>query len=285
MWLHYFEPHAPYRLTSYAKTHLKDYDGPFRDGAPTLRFFQLGQKIPWSDAERRAIRVLYDGEVREVDRLVGEILGALDSTGLEDHTVVVLTADHGQLLGEEGRVGHALSLAEVVLQVPLLVRDPRAAGPARVQTRVGLIDLLPTLLELAGIPDRPAIDARLVGRSLAPALVGGELDERIYFAEMQNQIREGWAFDETAVAGYMGDLKLVVGRMARASMNSNRIRRGRRPSSEALGGATCDYSNSRHHNTATRPGRRPSIVSAPTWNASFEHSATFADSFPICVVV
>jgi len=74
LWLHYFEPHSPYRLTAYAEGQLSDYDGPLRNGAPGLRFYQLGTGIPWSDAERRAIGILYDGEVREVDRLVGEVL-------------------------------------------------------------------------------------------------------------------------------------------------------------------------------------------------------------------
>ncbi len=215
LWLHYFEPHSPYRLTAYAESQFADYEGPLRNGAPGLRFYQLGAVIPWSDAERRAIRILYDGEVREADRLVGAILDRLDETGLAENTIVILAADHGQLLGAAGegeRVGHSSTVAESVLRVPLLLRDPRQPGPLRVQTRVGLVDLAPTVLELAGAPLTQAEIAKLDGRSIAAALRGERLAELTYHAEVQNQIRGSWEFDPTVVAAYAGRLKLVIGR-------------------------------------------------------------------------
>jgi arylsulfatase len=214
LWLHYFEAHAPYRLTRYAERQLADYQGPLRDGAPVWQFNLLGTESPWSDSERRAIRVLYDGEVREADRLVGAILDRLDETGLVENTVVILTADHGQLLGiqDEGdRVGHSSTVADAVLRVPLVVRDPRHPGPLRVSTRVGLVDLAPTVLELAGAALDEAQIAQLDGRSIAAAVRGETLAERPYHAEVQNQVQGSWEFDPTLVAAYASDLKLVIG--------------------------------------------------------------------------
>jgi arylsulfatase A-like enzyme len=206
-WVHYFEPHCPYRLTPYAASELRGYSGPLAEGASIETFYQLGDKIPWTDAERRAIRILYDGEVREADRLVGELLRALEDAGVYERTIVLVTADHGQHLGEYDRVGHASSLFEVGLRVPLLIRDPREAGAKRVATRVGLVDLAPTLLELLGAEVPQDLD----GRSLAEAVRGGPLAERIYFSEVEDEALPGYARGDTsAIALYRGSLKGVL---------------------------------------------------------------------------
>lgn len=197
-WLHYFEPHAPYPLTPYAAEKLRDYSGPLANGAPVLTFYSLGLTIPWSDRERRAIRVLYDGEIRAADRLVGEVLEQLRATGLDEHTVVVVTSDHGQLLGENDRVGHAFSLDTPVVRVPLLIADPRIGGPRRIEARVGLVDLFPTLVERLGLDAAPPGD----GRSLTAAIRGAPLETRTYFAEVQNQSQIELGFDTRAVAVY-----------------------------------------------------------------------------------
>jgi len=208
-WVHYFEPHSPYRLTPYAARELRGYSGPLAQGAPTLVFYGLGgEQIPWTDAERRAIRILYDGEVREADRLVGELLQALEDAGLGEQTIVVVTSDHGQHLGEHDKVGHGFSLWEDGLRVPLLIRDPREPSARRVATRVGLVDLVPTLLELLGAEVPQDLD----GRSLADAVRGRPLAERIYFAEVQDKGRPGVERDTTAVALYHYPLKSILQR-------------------------------------------------------------------------
>ena len=68
-------------MTPYARRALRGYRGEFRGGAPILRFYPLGTGIPWSDPERNAIRRLYEGSVRDADRLVGEVLDLLDRQG------------------------------------------------------------------------------------------------------------------------------------------------------------------------------------------------------------
>lgn len=211
LWLHYFEAHAPYRLTSYAREELQGYTGPLAEGADVKLFYSLGKKTPWTPDERRAVRVLYDGEVRELDRLIAPVLNALEENGLADDTIVVLTADHGQMLGENDAVGHGLSLDENVLRVPLIVRHPRLENvPERIRTRVGLVDLAPTVVDLLGLASVEGTD----GRSLAPALAGRPLDDRLYFAEMNEPL---WDKDPTEirrrdVAVYEGDTKAVSDR-------------------------------------------------------------------------
>jgi len=180
LWLHYYEPHAPYRLTSYAREQLAGYRGPLAEGGSVQAVYSLGREAPLAPEDVRALRVLYDGEVREADRLVGEVIDSLRRRDLLDETIVLLTADHGQSLGEHGEIGHGFLLTQPVLHVPLLLRHPNVP-PRRVPDRVSVVDLAPSLLELIGLP----VPSRLDGRSLTPVLSGEPLPARPYFAEVR----------------------------------------------------------------------------------------------------
>ncbi len=177
--IHYYDAHSPYRMTPYARERLPGLTGIYADGASTEEFYRYNESQPRDPATLAILRTLYDGEVVAVDRAVGEIVDAVDGRDTGRPTVVVLTADHGQLLGEQDRVGHGHALWAEILDVPLIVRDSRRPGGRRVTTRVGLVDLFPTLLELAGLEATEPVS----GRSLVPALDGRELPERHYFAE------------------------------------------------------------------------------------------------------
>lgn len=178
-WVHYLEPHSPYRMTPYAQQRLPGLTGIYRDGASVEEFYRFNDQGANKSEDREILNILYDGEVVEVDRAVGEILDAVEELDSARPTVVVLTADHGQLLGEHDRVGHGNSIWEEVLHIPMIVRDTRREDGRRVSTRVGLVDLFPTLLELAGL-EAPS---RVSGRSFASALDGLPLPERHYYAE------------------------------------------------------------------------------------------------------
>jgi arylsulfatase A-like enzyme len=204
-WIHYFEPHTPYTLTPYASEELRDYSGPLAAGAPVFTFYSLGRSIPWTAEERRAIRILYDGEVRETDRLIGEVLERLRSAGLDEQTIVIVTADHGQSLGERDVVGHGFSLWEPVIHVPLIIRDPRVPVGRRVTARVGLVDLLPTILDLLGLTAPSSGD----GRSVADAVRGETLPDRMYFAEVQDRGSRPDDMDSNAVAVYYDYFKSI----------------------------------------------------------------------------
>ncbi len=210
MWVHYFQPHSPYEPTPYSEEQLAGYDGPLAAGASVQQFYNLA-KNEWRDEDRTAIRALYDGQTREADRTVGQILETLEKAGHAERTIVVITADHGQLLGEHDDVGHGFRLWEPVLHVPLLVYDPREGEPRRVSSRVGLVDVAPTILEMVGLSAPEAID----GRSLVPALRGEELEERPYFSEVRGltpKKRARRPRDENALAVFLDDHKLVIQR-------------------------------------------------------------------------
>jgi arylsulfatase len=208
LWLHYFEPHGPYPVTPFAEAVMaKDaYDGPFRDGASME---ELQQRKNLDDPDNlRALRALYEGRVREADRLVGEVLDLLDAHGLADSTIVVFTGDHGQLLGEVIKkrpvFGHGPILWEQALRVPLMVRMPGGAKPSKVSQRVSLIDLAPTLLDLAGL--QPAV--RPQGKSLVPALKDEPFDEAVYVAEIRVFPEEVESTRPDRIAVYEDNLKV-----------------------------------------------------------------------------
>ncbi|MFN3766219.1 MAG: sulfatase-like hydrolase/transferase [Aliihoeflea sp.] len=121
-----------------------------------------------SDADFRQIKALYYGMISEVDAQLGRLFDHLTATGQWDDTIVVLTSDHAELMGDHHLLGKG-GYFDGSYHVPLIIRDPR-----RKPNRVGVtrfteaVDLLPTLLDLMGLPAQPWLD----GRSLVPFLDG-----------------------------------------------------------------------------------------------------------------
>ena len=112
-------------------------------------------------------RLGYEGDLLYTDEEVARFLAALDDLGLADRTLVIITADHGEALGEHGLVGHGWFMLEPVLHVPLIVRAPgRVPAGRRVGALASLADLPPTILELVGAPPGPPMQ----GASLVPLL-------------------------------------------------------------------------------------------------------------------
>ncbi|MDX6599279.1 MAG: choline-sulfatase [Gaiellales bacterium] len=124
-------------------------------------------RSPLGEADVRRARHGYYAAISYLDERVGEVLDALSATGLDRETVVVFTADHGELLGERG-LWYKMSFLEGSARVPLIVRTP--GFPARrIEGPVSQLDLAPTLAQLT---DAPAGEAGFEGRSLAGALEG-----------------------------------------------------------------------------------------------------------------
>ena len=119
---------------------------------------------------RRARRGYY-GMIGYIDAALGRILAALDELGLCDDTVVIATSDHGDMLGERG-LWYKMAFFERAVRVPLIVCAPRLFRQRRVTECVSLVDLLPTLLEIAGGHGEVAPAAPIDGASLLPLATG-----------------------------------------------------------------------------------------------------------------
>ena len=127
LWVHLFDPHDPYD--------------------------------PPADLKARFAASPYDGEIAAVDRLVGRLIQSASPD-----TVVAIAADHGEALGDHGEETHGVFLYDAVLHVPLVIRVPAAGAGTRIDTRVRLADVAPTLLEAAGLP----VPQAMQGETLMP---------------------------------------------------------------------------------------------------------------------
>lgn len=150
-WVHLFDPHAP-------------YDAP---------------------ADYRAGRAPYDAEVAYADAMLGRLLDRLKTAGALDRTLVVVTADHGESLGDHGETTHGLFAYDATLAVPLLFSSPALAGGVT-DGAAGHADILPTICDLIGVAAPPALD----GMSLVS---GSAADRPVYFEALDAAITRGWA--------------------------------------------------------------------------------------------
>jgi choline-sulfatase len=119
----------------------------------------------------RTARHAYFAAISYVDERIGELLAALRDAGLDDDTIVLFTADHGEMLGERG-LWYKMSFFEPSARVPLMVCAPGRVSAGRVVEPVSLLDLAPTLLELAAHPRAEELAAELDGTSLVSLLDG-----------------------------------------------------------------------------------------------------------------
>jgi choline-sulfatase len=119
----------------------------------------------------RAARRAYYGAISYVDDHTSRLVGLLRETRRLDDTIVIVTSDHGEMLGERG-AWYKMSLYEGAARVPLVVRAPRLFPPGRVRAAVSTMDLLPTLAGVAYDGDLPDLVGPLDGRSLLPHLSG-----------------------------------------------------------------------------------------------------------------
>lgn len=169
VWLHYFDPHQPFEPPP-------PYDQLYADD-------------------------LYDGEIAYADSRLGFLLDYLENLGELDRTLVVMTADHGEGLGEHNEITHAILAYNSTLHVPLIIRPP-GDFPARgtvVTPWVGTVDIVPTVLDMLGfeVPDT------VQGRSLVPLWSNSGAPSEwvsLYYAEnLSPRLTHGW-----------GELRIVL---------------------------------------------------------------------------
>jgi arylsulfatase A-like enzyme len=173
--------HFPYAAPApyYGKYTRASYRGRFKYHKPV----GLGSEAPPDAEDITQIRALYDGAVTAVDDAVARVLRTLRSLDLDDETIVVVTADHGETLYDHGHgQGHGDHLfGDESTHVPLVVYDPRQNGGHRETRIVRDVDIAPTLYELTGVAPASGLD----GRSLAPAVRGEPIDPRMAYAESE----------------------------------------------------------------------------------------------------
>lgn len=146
-WVHFFDPHQPY--------HPENQD-------------LLVTPTP------------YDAEIAGVDRQIGRIVDSLRKANVLDDTLLVVTADHGESLGEHGEETHAIFVYDATVHVPLIVRAPWLFGPRVYTGPVRSVDIMPTILDALGLPKQDRID----GESLLAAFRGkGPAPSRPQYSE------------------------------------------------------------------------------------------------------
>ena len=156
-WVHLYDPHTPYEPPEpFASRH---------KGQPYL------------------------GEVAYTDQVVGRLVSWLKTAGVWDHTVLVLTADHGESLGEHAEKTHTFFIYDATVHVPFIVRTPWG-DRGRSQAQVATVDLMPTVLDLVGLPPEEGID----GRSLARLVLdpGADAGGRAYSETYFTRFHYGW---------------------------------------------------------------------------------------------
>ena len=142
-----------------------------------LRVVSDMKRTPITDDDVRRARRAYLGNISYVDDWTGRLVGTLESLGLADDTVVILLADHGDMLGERG-LWYKMSFFEGSARIPLVVHAPARFRAHRVSTPVSLVDVLPTLIELSGGAVADAVEP-LAGRSLLPLCEGAAEDRTV----------------------------------------------------------------------------------------------------------
>lgn len=115
-----------------------------------LLAYTFGQRS-YSEEQLTAIRGTYDAALRDLDTITHTLLSDLEARGLLDDTIVVLTSDHGENLGEHGMFGHKFGVWDTLVHVPLVIWYPEHLEPGRVPFPVTNLDLFHTLLTLAGV--------------------------------------------------------------------------------------------------------------------------------------
>jgi arylsulfatase A-like enzyme len=172
VWIHLYDPHAPYD--------------------PPPRFRTVRPDDATVETWERLRRLYYD-EVTAMDAAIGRLISYLRASKVYERLIVIVIADHGELLGEHGRMSeHSTLLIDALLRVPLLLRVPGRLHPVAVDEQVRAADVFPTILEAVGLPVPTGIE----GRSLFPLAQGLPEAPRTAYAETFYE-----AFPQRAVPG------------------------------------------------------------------------------------
>jgi arylsulfatase A-like enzyme len=145
LYVNFQSTHFPYPIP-------KDAARPWQPTEPKGTFNFLS----WQRDDLDVIENRYDDALHYVDEQVGVVFDALASRGLADRTILVVAADHGELFFDHGLVTHGRTLFDEETRVPFVIRYPPLVAPERIASPVSTLDIVPTILELLGVPPHPA---------------------------------------------------------------------------------------------------------------------------------
>jgi len=168
-WVHFFDPHAAY--------------------------------LPPEPYRSKYASDLYTGEIAYTDAQIGRLLEKLETLGVRDRTLVVVTADHGEGRGEHGEQTHSLLMYDATLHIPMIYSAPPPFPQGkRASDQASLIDVMPTILDLVDVTAPPNLD----GRSLREPAPSGQ--RSLYIENLSTQVLPGWA---PLLGVHRGDYKFI----------------------------------------------------------------------------
>lgn len=173
----FHKPHRPYEAPAHyfsdfpaEQMPLPQEPADIRAHVPPIAFDTYDDDAHMPETYKRHAIAAYYACIKFIDAQIGVILDQLDALKLWDNTIVILTSDHGYLLGEHGGMWRKMSLFEEATRVPLLIAAPGKKAGAVSSRTVELVDLYPTLTELTGIQPPSGLE----GRSIAPLITDPE---------------------------------------------------------------------------------------------------------------
>jgi arylsulfatase A-like enzyme len=161
LFINYMDAHLPYNpKEEYAKNFLDgdQLEASYRKDLryPPFKYFLDLSLSPYSDSDIAIINGLYDGCLRSLDDALEELVTRVEDLGYGEDTMIIITSDHGEYLGERDRLAHGLGLHDELLHVPLLIRYPVLFEPGtQNEQAVTHVDIFETMLGVAGIAERP----------------------------------------------------------------------------------------------------------------------------------
>jgi len=180
LWVHFMDPHAPYLPPLH---YLQAIGWDTRHALlECLKIYQKMYNNPKSitTEELKAISLFYDAEINYVEEQLGNFLDKLEELGVStDNSYFILTADHGELLGEHDALWHGGLLYEELIRVPLIMAGPGIRPGTRIDSQVSLIDLAPTILDLLGFKVPPGF----LGETFKHLFSGEEKHEKPVISE------------------------------------------------------------------------------------------------------
>ncbi len=207
LFVNYMDAHMPYVASVPPGVPL-----PSGRGAPTFSQFVsitddvLIRHAEFPEPQRRLAMERYDAGIAAEDAALENLLQWLKRRDLYDRALIIVTADHGEAFGEHRLIGHGVSTYEDQVHVPLFIKFPQQSTPRVVRGLVSHVDILPTVLQVLGIPNPPKVQ----GISLVNP---SDLSNRTVFTESfpaQPWTREKLLLNRTERAVRNGPYKLIV---------------------------------------------------------------------------